>query len=341
VPLDLRTRIAIRLIPKITALSAFAGAVYGYFATAAQARGVQLLGTERGLLAGTIISIMLTALNIFVLQGPTRGGVRRAPFLLHLTLKSLIYAVVFVFGVTVSAWLVPIGPFTGVQVGLTDAAFFIGLSLVVNFVLDMNSLLGQNVLLNFVTGRYFRPHVEERVVLFVDMKNSTAAAERLGEVNFHRLVSRFVADLTVAIVGQRGEIHKYIGDEIIVTWPLKLGLKDAHCVRACVGVIEQLEKLGPSYQSEFGLTVECRAGLHSGPVVVGEMGTIKKEIALIGDTLNTAARLVDYCRDSGESAIISAALLNQLAVPAGIAARAIGMVQLRGKKQPIELFALR
>ena len=62
-----------------------------------------------------------------------------------------------------------------------------------------------------------------------------------------------------------------------------------------------MAEVGPAYEREFGLRAAFRVGLHSGPVVVGEMGTIKKEIALIGDTLNTAARIVDACRDCGET----------------------------------------
>ena len=126
-----------------------------------------------------------------------------------------------------------------------------------------------------------------------------------------------------------------------MTWPLAVGLKDARCVRACFGGLERLAELGPSYEREFRLRVDFRAGLHCGPVVVGEMGTIKREIALIGDTLNTAARIVDFARDSGERVVGSAALLNQLAMPAGVVARALGPIRLRGKKSPIELLALK
>jgi adenylate cyclase len=63
-------------------------------------------------------------------------------------------------------------------------------------------------------------------------------------------------------------------------------------------------------------------------------------IALIGDAMNTAARIVDACRDRGEPVLVSAALLHRLAIPAGIAARALGPIPLRGKQMPVELFAL-
>ncbi len=70
------------------------------------------------------------------------------------------------------------------------------------------------------------------------------------------------------------------------------------------------------------------------------MGTVKKEIALTGVTLNTTARIVDACRDSGDAVIVSSELLDRLALPPGISARALGPTVLRGKENAIDLFAL-
>jgi adenylate cyclase len=337
--IDDRTRIAIPLIVRIALVGALAGAIYGYFASTGEG-GAGLPGAVRGALTGCFIGGVLSTITAFVLEAPVGGPIRRTPFLLHLLLKSLIYFVVFVIGMAVGQWLGPHSTFPGLRIGLVDIVFFIAISLAINFVLDLSGLLGQNVLLSFLTGRYFRPRVEERVFLMIDMKNSTTTAERLGEVDFHRLLNRYIGDLTGPIAMQKGEIHKYVGDEIIATWPLAAGLKDARCLRACFGAIRQLAEVGSAYEREFGLRVAFRAGLHSGPVVVGEMGTIKKEIALIGDTLNTAARIVDACRDCGENVIVSAPLLRQLAIPTGIVARALGPIRLRGKQSPVELFAL-
>lgn len=337
--LDDRTRIALPLILRMTLLCAAAGGIYGFFAATATG-GSELGGIAHGVLTGGIIAGLIVSLEAFVLQAPIGGSVRRAPFLLNLGLKSLVYLIVFLFGIAAGQWLTTPSAFPSVQIQPVDILFCIAVSFVINFLFEMNGLLGQNVLLSFVTGRYYRPRVEQRIFLIIDMKNSTAAAERLGEVDFHRLLNRFVSDLTGPVVVQKGQIHKYVGDELIVTWPLAEGLKDARCLRACFAAIRRLAELGASYEQEFGLRVDFRASLHCGPVVVGEMGTVKKEIALIGDTLNTAARIVDACRDRGEPVIASAALLRQLAIPPGVAAQALGPVQLRGKKSPVELFAL-
>ena len=76
-------------------------------------------------------------------------------------------------------------------------------------------------------------------------------------------------------------------------------------------------------------------------MAIGELGTIKMEIAFLGDTMNTAARLQQACRDTGQRVLASAALVNCLvALPPGIAKRSIGQLRLRGKENEIELFAL-
>lgn len=61
---------------------------------------------------------------------------------------------------------------------------------------------------------------------------------------------------------------------------------------------------------------------------------------MLGDTLNTAARLVDACRDSGESVVASVSLLDQLELPPNVIARPLGLIRLRGKEQAIDLCAL-
>ena len=106
--------------------------------------------------------------------------------------------------------------------------FSLAMSLGANLLYGVNILLGQGVLFNFIAGRYRRPRIEERALLFIDMESSTALAERLGETSFLDFLNRFVADVTQSLVAQCGVIHKYVGDEIIVTWS-----RDGHCVRAC------------------------------------------------------------------------------------------------------------
>jgi adenylate cyclase len=332
---DDRIRLALPRIIALTLIGAAAGAVYG----SATSPGAELVGLVRGLLSGAFIAGIVVSLDVFVLLAPG-APLTRAPFLLNVGLRSLIFLAVVLGVITGFKWLLPNGAHPDLDISLNDILFSFAVLFVVTFLFEVNSLLGQNVLLSFVTGRYYRPRVEERVFLIIDMKGSTAAAEQLGEVAFHSLLRRLIGDLSQSIVMHKGEIHKYVGDELIATWPLAEGLKPARCLLACFDAMARAARLGPSYEREFGRRVEIRAALHCGPIVVGEMGSFKKEIALSGDTLNTAARLVDACRETGEPVIASAALIGQLVVPPGIAARALGPIPLHGKKIPVELFAL-
>jgi adenylate cyclase len=335
---DERTRLQIPRIVSFIVIAAVIGAGYGYETSVADAAGLR--GLIRGALTGALIAAAVRSLSVFVLEVPgTRFA--RAPFMVTVAVRSLIYLVIFLAAMAAGQLLVPNHPpARPVNISRIDVLFCFGATFVVSFLFEVSSLLGQNVLLSFMTGRYHRPRVEQRVFLIMDMKNSTAAAERLGEVGFHRLLNRLVADLSGPIVLRDGQIHKYVGDELIATWSLARGLKDATCVRACFAALGRLVAHGADYEREFGTAAQVRASLHCGPVVVGEMGSVKKEIALLGDTLNTAARLVDACRDSGESVIASTDLLERLELPPGVAARSLGLIRLRGKEQAIGASAL-
>ncbi len=298
-----------------------------------------LYGAPRGVLVGGVIGGALSSLEVFVLNGSLGSSLRRAPFLAHVALKTVVYLGVILFALALGSWAFPSpGETKAVQGG--DVLFSLALTFAFVFMLDVNSLLGQNVLLNFVTGRYYRPRLEERILLFIDMEGSTGSAERLGPLAFHRLLNRFMSDLTGPIVSARGEIYSYVGDELIATWRLADGVAEARCVSACFNALDELARRAPDYVREFGAAVNFRAGLHCGPVVTGEMGTVKKEIVFLGDAVNTAARIQEFCRETNERVLASADLVDRLELPGGVAKRPLGDLRLRGKGADLALHAL-
>ena len=332
----------IRAILWFTLIGAVVGAAYGH--AKAMSDGCPLLGLlgfPRGALTGVVITGILFSFEQ-VLARPGMARLRRTPFLVNLAIKTVIYLVIILFGLVLGAWLLPAPTEVGVWLPIQrqDVLFSFAAVLVVRFIDDINHLLGQNVLLNFVTGHYHRPRLEQRVFLFIDIEGSTALAERLGELAFHRLVNRFVLDITDPIVAAYGEIYRYVGNELIATWKLADGIEDAHCVRACFDALDRLAALGTVYLREFGTLVHCRAGLHCGPVVTGEMGSIKKEIVFLGDTVNTTARIQEFCRQTGDRVLASATLLGLLELPSDITMRPLGDLRLRGKESDVVLCAL-
>src|SRR5271166_5207735 len=317
-----------RLVVSSAIVSSIIGGIYAYFVHDAWRTGVVL---------GAVFGATFPALEAFVFQGRVGPDLRRLPFLIYLALRSGAYVVVIVAIEAVGARFLS-GP---QRVSLVDIAFALGMSVAGNLIFGMSELLGPGVLFAFAVGRYHRPRREERALLFIDLTGSTATAERLGESRFLDFLSAFIADVSHAIVENRGEIHKYVGDEIIATWRLGSGRADPGIVRACFAARDRLAARSENYRRDFGVGAEFRAALHGGAVIVGEIGTYKKEIALIGDAMNTTARILDACRDSGRVVLASAALLERLAeLPAAVTVEPLAAIALRGKSAPLKVCAL-
>ena len=85
---------------------------------------------------------------------------------------------------------------------------------------ELTRLVGSRVLFNVALGRYRLPVREARVLMFLDLAGSTSLAEAMGELRVQNLLTRFFYDIDEAIVAHGGEVHAYVGDEVIVTWPL-------------------------------------------------------------------------------------------------------------------------
>ncbi len=322
---------ALRLVFWITLSSSLLGALFAY-AEYQPLTLVDFIDTSlRGALAGGLNGGILSSLEVFVLRRAQGASLRQLPFLPYLALRSLLYLGIILLVLAAST----------LPITRSDIIFSLVASLGYNLLRGVNDLLGPGVLFAFVAGRYHHARLEERVLLFIDMRASTTIAERLGEVRFLDFLNRFITDLSLAIAEGGGEIHKYVGDEIIATWTLATGRNESGCVRACFAALDRLAVRAPAYERDFGYRADFRAGLHYGSVAVGELGFLKKEIALIGDTMNTAARIQHACRDTGCRVLASATLLERIGpLPTGVTGRSLGTLPMRGKEQPIAVFAL-
>jgi hypothetical protein len=96
-----------------------------------------------------------------------------------------------------------------------------------------------------------------------------------------------------------------------------------------------------SWRRDFGAVPRMRGALHAGEVLCGEIGDLKREITVIGDTLNTAARIADEARKHDGLMLASAEALAGAALPAGVTRVDLGAVALRGNAEPVALALLR
>ena len=211
----------------------------------------------------------LFSLDRFVLRRNAGWLFPRLPFLPYLALRTCLYSAVILI-INEIADAVVSGRF--MVVGSVDFLFSLVLVIGGALLFSVNELLGPGTLFAFAAGRYYHPRIEERALLFIDMRASTPIAERVGELRFLDLLNRFVADVSLAVAEAGGEIHKYVGDEVVETWRLAPGVNEAGCVRACFGAFDRIGAQKSAYKRDFGLVPDFRAALHCGPVAVGELG---------------------------------------------------------------------
>ena len=197
-------------------------------------------------------------------------------------------------------------------------------SFLINFVRQLDRMLGPGTLLNLMLGRYHRPVAEERIFMFLDLNNSTPIAEALGPLRFNDFKNDFFHDLAEPVIETRGQIYQYVGDEAVVTWTVERGLRQGNCLRCVFLVSERIHEQKDRYLARYGVVPEFKAGLHGGPVVTAEIGDIKKDIVHSGDTVNIAARVEAQCRPLERRVLVSEALLRQCRCPKSSRSRTWG-----------------
>ena len=222
-----------------------------------------------------------------------------------------------------------------------SVVLYTAITLVISlFYAEMNENIGHEVLKNFFTGRYHSPIEEERIFMFLDMKSSTTIAENLGHVKYFELLREYYADLSKTIIQYSGEIYQYVGDEIVISWKLKNGLRNNNCIK-CFNVMKRnLESQAEKYIKEFDVVPTFKAGFHVGKVTTGEIGVIKKDIIFTGDVLNTTARIQNLCKDYKVDLIISGDLVNMLDFDPEINIKSLGENELRGRKKNMMLYTI-
>jgi len=220
-------------------------------------------------------------------------------------------------------------------------SYFVWLFIVLGtlIVLMVNDKYGPGVFLDFLLGKYFKPRREERIFMFLDLRSSTTIAEKLGEEKYFGFIKDVFKDATPSILDSKGEIYQYVGDEIIISWKMENGKKNANCLRCFFDVQHALIRKSDYYLEKYGVNPEFKAGLHYGFVMAGEVGIVKRDIAFSGDVLNTAARIQAKCNDLDVNILFSKYLMDKLALPPHVFEfRKMGDMLLRGKNQTVVLY---
>jgi adenylate cyclase len=333
----------LRLLGWIVVAGVIAGAAFNI----AQGRTAPI-SMMIGIAYGLVMSLALGSIEQFVLQGPMRVWLGGLPFTANLMVRSAIYGAV----ILVIQWSYFAERIVGLLRGRAPAleissqnfwpAFFYAaaISVVVNLALALSNIIGPRPLLNFVTGRYHSPVEESRFVLFVDIAGSTGLAERLGGIAIHRFLDRTFRLLTLAVVDYRGEVLDYVGDEMIVTWQERGGTVDCRPLHCFLAMRDELSRASIQFEREFGAAPRIRGSLHFGPVIVGEIGDVKRAIVFNGDVMNTAARLEELSRNVDGGFLASRAAMERFASRPPFAVRDLGRLAIRGRADGIDVVGI-
>ena len=211
---------------------------------------------------------------------------------------------------------------------------------VIIFIGRVRELLGRDVFLSLLTGRYRNPVQEERVFLFIDLVGSTAFAEEHGDLKTQEFLGAVFAAIAEPVRRHKGAIDDYIGDAAIITWPLRRGVRNANCVRCVFNILNDIEANAETWLKSYGRVPRLRAALHGGSIVTAEIGVDHHKIAYFGDTVNTAARLESLCKTLERQVLISSDLARRLELPGAIIKEELGEHAIRGRDQSLGVIAL-
>ncbi len=294
---------------------------------------------------GLAVGLTLAVLE----ESDVAGFTRRMSFSAAVLTKSVIYLAFIAVPLGVMGFIG--GALSGLELSdfyawilsaefIRDIVLLYAIHLGFLFFRQLSGLLGPGTMVRYVTGRYHKPRVEKRVFMFLDLKSSTTLAENLGGARYYAFLNEFFHDLSDPIMDRRAEIYRFVGDEVILTWPLSCGVRDANCVRVFVEIMAQIHGRREYYLNAFGHVPEFKAGVHYGEVVTAEIGDVKKEISYLGDVLNTTARIQSKCNEMGQLLIASQELVDELELPEYVQPQPLGQIALRGKAHTTALVGL-
>ncbi len=185
------------------------------------------------------------------------------------------------------------------------------------------------------------PHGAERrqlTVLFCDVVDSTAFAERLDPEELRNLLEVYRTCVMEVVLAQNGHIARYFGDGILVYFGYPIAHEDAahRAVRAALGIVAAMETLNPYLHTTFGVEINVRISIDTGLVVVWNISAEEspEAIDIVGKTPNVAARMQKLAPPNG---IVIGDTTHQL-VEGFFKCDALGAPPLRGISQPVNIY---
>tara|TARA_A100001037_G_scaffold125154_1_gene113501 strand:- start:627 stop:1682 length:1056 start_codon:yes stop_codon:yes gene_type:complete len=186
----------------------------------------------------------------------------------------------------------------------------------------------------------------EMTLLFCDVRGFTSISELFDAEGLTVLINKLLTPLTDIILAKNGTIDKYMGDCIMAFWnaPLDDPKHAEDGCRSALAMVQAMAPLNASLEQEAKeegrkhLDLKVGLGLNSGDAVVGNMGTAQRmDYSVLGDTVNTAARLEGQSKTYGVDIVIGP---NTYAEVTQFAVVELDLIQVKGKTVGLQIYAL-
>jgi class 3 adenylate cyclase len=173
--------------------------------------------------------------------------------------------------------------------------------------------------------------------LFADVVGSTALAERLDPEDWTAIMNEAFDEMSKAVFRYEGTIAQLQGDAMVAFFGAPVAHEDDpdRAVRAALDMVAAIDEFARQLKATDGIDFRIRAGINSGPVVVGNVGTdLRYEYTALGDAMNVAARM-QAAAEPG-SVLISAS--TRRLVADAFETEDLGKIELKGKAEPVHAY---
>jgi class 3 adenylate cyclase len=176
--------------------------------------------------------------------------------------------------------------------------------------------------------------------LFADVVGSTTLAEQMDPEDWTQIINEAFDLMSRAVFRYEGTIAQLQGDAMLAFFGAPVAHEDDpdRAIRAALDMVRETDEFARQLKHERGIDFRIRAGINTGPVIVGNVGSdLRYEYTALGDAVNVAARV----QTAAEPGTVVVSANTQRFVSDAFDFDDLGDVELKGKAEPVQLFRVR